>query len=99
MGDHLRADLTKISQVSRSMTALGDEFTNITHVADAGGAAGNAALASALSDFATDWSDKRNELIGQLKELATMASKAVQEYTGTDDTLASSLANSGKKRP
>jgi Family of unknown function (DUF6507) len=98
VGDHLRADLAKIGQASQSMKTLGDEFANITHVADVGGAAGNAALASALSDFANDWSDKRNQLISQLKELATMADKAVQEYTSTDNTLASKLASAGKPR-
>jgi hypothetical protein len=80
------------------MKTLGGEFANITHVADAGNSAGNAALASALSDFATDWSDKRNQLIGQLKELAEMADKAVQEYTTTDNMLASKLASAGKPR-
>lgn len=92
MGNHLRADLTKISQVATSMTAIGAEFANITHVADVGGAAGDPTLASTLSDFATGWSDKRNQLIGQLRELATMAHKAVQEYTDTDGTLARSLS-------
>lgn len=96
MGNHLRADLVKINQVASSMTAIGAEFANITHVADVGGAAGDPTLASTLSDFATGWSD----IIGQLRELATMAHKAVQEYTSTDDTLARRLtdANHGRAR-
>ena len=99
VGTHLKADLTKISQVSRSMTGIADEFANITHVADVSGSAGDPSLESALSDFATGWSDKRTQLIEQLRELATMAGTAVREYTSTDDTLASKLAGADRKRP
>jgi hypothetical protein len=82
--------------MSQSLQSLGNEFANLTHVADVGGAAGDQGLASALTDFATNWSDKRNQMIGQLRELSQLADKAVQEYTQTDDTLAQSLAGAGK---
>ncbi|SRR6266851_4558860 len=100
MADHLKADLARIAQVSGSLKTLGGEFAAITRVADAGGSAGDAELASALTDFATDWSDKRTQLIGQMRELSELADKAVQEYTATDTTLAHALtaAGAGKGR-
>lgn len=89
--DHLTADLAGITQVSRSLRVLGDEFAAITQVADAGSAAGSAELASALSDFATGWSNKRDALIGELRQMSGLAAEAVREYTSTDDTLARAL--------
>lgn len=96
MSDHLRADLPAISQVSQSLGILASEFTSITKVADVGGAAGDSGLASALSDFANDWSDKRTALIGQMQELSKLAGEAVQEYRKTDNTLAHAITDPGQ---
>lgn len=96
MPGHIRADLDGIERMSKSLLNLSNEFANLTHVADVGGAAGDSGLASALSDFASNWSDKRNQLIGQMRELGQLADKAVQEYDKTDDTLAGSLAKAMK---
>ena len=95
MADHLTADLAGITQVSRSLRGLGDEFAAITQVADVGGAAGSAELAAALTDFATGWSDKRDALIGELRNMSGLAAEAVSEYTRTDDTLARALPGGG----
>jgi hypothetical protein len=95
VADHLTADLAGITQVSRSLRVLGDEFAAITQVADVGGAAGSAELATALSDFATGWSDKRTALIGQLRTMSELAAQAVTEYTRTDETLARALPGGG----
>jgi hypothetical protein len=70
------------------MKALRDEFAAITQIADAGSAAGDPALVSALQSFATDWSDKRTQLINQLNDLAAKSDQAVREYSDTDNTLA-----------
>jgi hypothetical protein len=95
VADHLTADLAGITQVSRSLRGLGDEFAAMTQVADVGGAAGSAELAAALTDFATGWSDKRNALIGELRTMSGLAAEAVVEYTRTDDTLARALPGGG----
>jgi hypothetical protein len=87
-GQHLKADLGGIGRLSGSLGQLADEFAALTTVADE---AGNAEFAGALSDFATGWSDKRNQLVGQLRDLAKGAGKAVREYTVTDATLAQGL--------
>lgn len=91
MATHLRADLDGIGRMARSLGRLADEFAALTTVADEAGATGNAELAGALGDFATGWSNKRNQLIGQLRELSQGADEAVREYTATDTTLARDL--------
>jgi hypothetical protein len=95
VADHLTADLAGITQVSRSLRVLSDEFAAITQVADVGAAAGSAELATALTQFATGWSDKRNALIGELQDMSGLAAQAVAEYTRTDDTLARALPGGG----
>jgi endo-1,4-beta-D-glucanase Y len=95
VADHLRADLTQIADMARSLDRLRAEFADITRVSDVGADTGDQVLASALADFATGWSDKRNQLIGQLRDLSELAGKAVQEYTGTDTTLAHALTGTG----
>jgi hypothetical protein len=92
VADHLTADLTGITQVSQSLRVLGDEFTASTRVADVGPSSGSAELASALTDFATGWSDKRDALVGELRHLSGLAATAVQQYTSTDETLARALS-------
>jgi Family of unknown function (DUF6507) len=88
---HLKADLDGIGRMAGSLGRLADEFASLTSMANEAGATGNAELSGALSDFATGWSDKRNQLIGQLRELSQGASEAVREYTATDTTLARNL--------
>jgi hypothetical protein len=95
VADHLTANLAGITQVSGSLRVLGDEFAAITQVADVGRAAGSAELAAALTDFATGWSDKRDALIGELRDMSGLAAQAVAEYTRTDDMLARALPAGG----
>lgn len=90
-GQHLKADLGGIGRLAGTLGQLADEFAALTTVADEAGAAGNAELAGALSDFATGWSDKRNQLADQLKGLAKDAEAAVREYTATDMALTQAL--------
>jgi hypothetical protein len=92
VADHLKADLARIGQVSRALAALRDEFANLAKMTDVGAAAGDPGLASALADFATDWSDKRTALVGQMHQLSQLAAEAVRAYTDTDVTLAHGLA-------
>ncbi len=91
MAGHLKADLGGIERLAESLGRLANEFAALTTVAADAQDAGNAELAAALSDFATGWSDKRNQLVGQLWELSQGADEAVREYTATDATLARAL--------
>ena len=99
MADHLRADLARITQISRTLAGLRDEFVNLTRVTDAGAAAGDSVLASALADFASDWSDKRNELAGQMHDLSGLAAEAVRAYHQTDMTLTQALSGASGPGP
>ena len=99
MADHLRADLTRIGQLSRSLAGLRDEFASLTRVTDVGPAAGNAGLESVLSDFASNWSSKRDELISDLNELSGLSAQAVAAYQKTDDTLTHALTDAGHGQP
>jgi hypothetical protein len=91
VGAHLKADLDGIGRMASSLGRLADEFAALTTVAGAAEAAGNAELAGALSDFANGWSDRRDRLVGQLRELKKDADEAVREYTATDTALARGL--------
>ena len=95
MADHLRADLTRIGKMSRSLAGLRDEFSSLTRVTDVGPAAGNAGLESVLSDFSSNWSNKRDELVSDLNELSGLSAEAVAAYTKTDTTLTQALTNAG----
>jgi hypothetical protein len=95
LADHLKADLARIAQISGTLAGLRDEFVNLTRVTDAGAAAGDPVLTSTLRDFASDWSDKRDELAGQMHELSGLAAEAVRAYRQTDVTLAQALSGAG----
>jgi hypothetical protein len=92
---HLKADLAKITQAADTLNILAGQFDELTRVTADGSAAGNAALASALSDFANGWSDKRNEFTGEMKGLAADAGNAVKAYEATDNQLAAALSPKG----
>jgi len=85
--------------VSRALAGLRAEFANLTRIADPDAAAGDPGLAAALREFATDWSDKRNELVGQMHELSELAAEAVRAYRATDVTLAHALAGAAGGPP
>lgn len=94
MPGHVKANLTKITQMAAQLNGLATEFQDLTRVADVGSAAGNATLESALSDFANGWSDKRSQFVKEMRGLAKTANHAVKEYTDTDNMLTSELAKS-----
>jgi hypothetical protein len=95
MSSHLKANLTKITQTANTLNILAGQFGDLTNVPADGSAAGNATLASALSDFANGWSDKRNQFISQMKGLATDANNAVKAYEATDNKYAAAIRPSG----
>src|ERR1039457_5374729 len=95
VADHLKADLARIEQVSRSLASLRDEFANLTKIADVGAAAGDPGLASALLDFATDWSDKRTALTGEMHQLSQLAAEPGRAHRDSDVAPAHPLATAG----
>jgi hypothetical protein len=95
-GQQLQASLDGIERMGEALGQLAGAFESLTSVADDSVDAGHAELAGALSEFATGWSDMRNQLTGELKQLSQDAKTAVIEYAGTDNTLTHGLTNAGK---
>jgi hypothetical protein len=92
MGDKLKANLTQISQTSRQVSALADEFGRATELADTPESVlGSAQLSSTLEAFASTWSVRRTQLIDDLRTLSAKTQEAVDAYHGTDESLAAGL--------
>ena len=92
MGDHLRADLTRIGRVARQVERIADEFRQATTLAQGyEPALGSAEVAGALHSFASDWSIHRARLLDDLEQESKLADTAVSSYQGTDDELAAAL--------
>jgi len=92
VGGRLKADLTRIAQVSRQIEQLANEFGQATKLTEGyQPALGDAALASALGSFATDWAIHRARLLDDLEQESKLADTAVKAYNGTDDALAAAL--------
>jgi hypothetical protein len=89
---HLKADLTRIAQVSRQVERLAHEFGQATALAQGyEPALGDAGLAGTLHSFATGWAVHRARLLDDLEQESTLAATAVKSYHGTDDELAAAL--------
>jgi hypothetical protein len=92
MGGHLKADLTRIAQVSRQVEQIAREFGQATALAEGyESALGSAELAGTLHAFAADWSIHRARLLADLEKESSLADTAVKSYRGTDEELAAAL--------
>jgi hypothetical protein len=92
MGEHLRADLTRIGEVAAQITQLGAEFSQATTLAEGyAPELGSGQLAGVLSVFASGWAIHRQRLIDDLSQQADLAETAVRSYRGTDEQLAAAL--------
>ncbi|HLH59690.1 MAG TPA: hypothetical protein VKV33_11125 [Streptosporangiaceae bacterium] len=92
MGGRLKADLTRIAQVSRQVGQIAREFRQATTlVAGYEPALGSPELAGTLHAFATDWSIHRERLLADLGKESSLAATAVRSYHGTDEQLAAAL--------
>jgi hypothetical protein len=76
--------------MSGSLRVLSDEFAAITRVADVGGSAGDSGLASALTDFATGWSEKRDPVPGDPEVLAALGGH-MRDAAAEIESMAASL--------
>jgi hypothetical protein len=92
MGERLKADLTRIGQVSRQVQQIAGEFDASTRIVQGyAGCIGSAQLSGTLNSFATDWSIHRQRLLDDLKKESSLADTAVKSYQGTDADLAAAL--------
>jgi hypothetical protein len=92
MGGRLKADLTRIAQVSRQVEQIAREFGQATALVEGyEPALGSSELAGALHAFASDWSVHRARLLADLEKESSLADTAVRSYQSTDEELAAAL--------
>jgi hypothetical protein len=90
MGARLRADLGRIREVSARLGGIEREFSQSTRLS-ALPDVGSVELSGALDAFASGWSQHRQELIADLRQVATLSDAAATAYEGTDARLAAAL--------
>jgi hypothetical protein len=88
----LKADLTRIRQVSRRLTGIKREFSQASVIASGYAAyLGSSQLSGAIDSFANGWSQHRQALIAELAQVASLSDAAATAYESTDDQLAAAL--------
>lgn len=96
MGERLKADLDRITEVSVRLGMVEREFGQASAFAADNAAFGSPVLASAVDSFANGWSKHRAALIADLAQVAHLSSAAVASYNGTDEKLAEGLRKAEK---
>ena len=93
---HIKVDTQRLDDLSQELRLLCDEFEGIGERVDeyqpAVGRSGR--LMEALDDVATNWSDRRGDLIESLRSLAQMATEAARHYERQDQTMAARMEGS-----
>lgn len=77
-----------IEQLGLGLNVVAGELENSESIADDYGEdAGNDDLASALESFADNWSDKRDEIVEDIRIIAALAEGAGQAFGLLDQNL------------
>jgi hypothetical protein len=89
----IQVDTQRLEDLSRDLGLLCDEFEGIGERVDdyqpVIGRSGR--LMDALDDVATNWSDRRGDLIEALRGLAQMATEAARHYERQDQMMAARM--------
>ncbi|WP_194898207.1 hypothetical protein [Catenulispora pinisilvae] len=92
MADHISIDTHMLADMGTALGKLRDDFNNASSIVDGvGGDMGSGDVADALHDFASDWSKKKANVVGELDKLSKGATGAAQAWDGTDSKLADVL--------
>ena len=91
MGDRLRVDTAELRQTGEALRFLRSELAQAQQVADVGGILGHAGLADRLSSFASNWNDRRAEMMGTIQALSDAATTAGQTYEEIEQHLVTAL--------
>lgn len=95
--DHISINTTTLAEIGSRLKTLHDDFTHSTDIAGHyTGDMGSGDVAGAMSDFASDWSKKRDQLASELDTLAKTATMAAQTWDGLDRDLADALLKADK---
>jgi hypothetical protein len=93
MGDHLRADLKSIQDMTGTLQGLARQLNEAFNfpVGDFTAEAGAADLAAALTEFSDNWTIRQANLLADLNDLGRVAEAAVAAISATDSDLAQAL--------
>lgn len=100
MAGRLKADLDEVAMVSTNLQSIVQRLESAASDSSAlAGAIPVEALASASTDFANKWDDRRKELIEQVSSLQKEAAAFVQAFTDVDSQLADALTRPPQTTP
>jgi hypothetical protein len=90
MGDHLRADLKSIQDMTGTLQTMARQLNEVFTfpVGDFTAEAGAADLAAALTEFTDNWTIRQANLLSDLNDLGRVAEAAVGVLSATDQNLA-----------
>lgn len=92
MGDHLKADLSRISASARELRHLHGEFSQLSATVDGyDDVFGAPELATAMNNFSGKWKIHRQHIVDSLDVVAKAAQAGVDAYTGVDADLTKAL--------
>lgn len=92
MAARLKVDLDQVEMVSTNLQSIVQRLESAQADADSlADAIPVESLASASTDFATKWDDRRRELVEQVGSLQKEAQAFVQAFTDVDSQLADAL--------
>ena len=85
-------DVASVQDLAARLRGLKQEFEGLEDaVAGYEGDLGSAELADALDGFASNWSDKRKELVRPLDEVAGYAAAAAEAYASCERELSADM--------
>ena len=89
MGDHLRADLKAIQDLTGTLRGLAQQLNAAFNhpVGDFTAEAGAADLAAALTEFSDNWTIRQANLLSDLNDLGQAAEAAAGVLNTTDSDL------------
>lgn len=93
MGDHLRADLKAIQDLTGTLRGLAQQLNAAFNhpVGDFTAEAGAADLAAALTEFSDNWTIRQANLLSDLNDLGQAAEAAAGVLNTTDSDLAKAV--------
>lgn len=98
--DQLKVDLLLLDAIAIDVGRIKSEFTGATARSERlGDAVGHAELASRVESFATDWDQRRSELVDQLDAVQTHLETVVEGFRTTDTELAKALTDQASTYP
>src|SRR5690242_12441833 len=90
MGDHLRADLRAIQDLTGTLKGLAQQLSAAFNdpTGDFTAEAGSGDLAAALTEFTDNWTIRQANLLSDLNDLGRVAESVVGVLSSTDTDLA-----------